>query len=358
MLFTASSVMWAALGTFIVPADAHRFTAAQARPLIDWINEREAIRLRKQVLSKDPGGVGFNMSDVELAAWGDLGNEWTTERLTDDPILQQYKFCNVGREHDRVTVWIRQNIREPYANHEHLWFMISIARFINWPPTLEMLIKESAWSNTWPDSPDFHPAYMTEALEAWKAAGNKVETGAYMIRAESRPEREWYSWSKQRYVSEVVLGIPWRDKDMVAAFLHGRRQRTLQETWMYLSGQGMDDDWVGWGPFMAGQVVADLRHTRYLRDAPDVGRWAPVGPGSARGLNRLAGRPLNATVRQEQGLEEMLQLQGLVNERTGKHVPPIELHDLQNCLCETDKYLRVKHGEGRPRALYKPETAF
>jgi hypothetical protein len=107
--------------------------------------------------------------------------------------------------------------------------------------------------------------------------------------------------------------------------------------------------WTGWGPFMCGQVIADLRHTRYLRDAPDVGRWAPLGPGSTRGLNRLAGRPLKQAVNQEQGLDEMLQLQAIVNERTGPHVPPIELHDIQNCLCETDKYLR-----GKSRSLYVP----
>ena len=36
---------------------------------------------------------------------------------TEDPIFQKYKFCNVFREHDRVTIWLRENWREPYADH-------------------------------------------------------------------------------------------------------------------------------------------------------------------------------------------------------------------------------------------------
>lgn len=319
---------------------AHEFTLSEAQPLIDFANERHAIYLRKALINGEnipewanPGRI----ADVEdFACMGD--------GYSRDDILNQYRFCNVFRELDRVTVWIRENIREPFADHEHLWFMLAIARFINWPPTLEWLITSAAG---WPDKDGFTTQEMAHKLEDWKRLGNKVETGAYMIRAESDPNKPWYSWSKQRYVSEIVLGRPWRDRKRVENWLCAS---DLKTSWEFLT-KG-NEDWVGWGPFMAGQVVADLRHTRYLEHAHDVGAWAPLGPGSTRGLNRLAGRPLKQTLRQEQGLKEMLQLQEIVNEHTGSHVPRIELHDIQNCLCETDKYLRVKNGEGRPRSMY------
>jgi hypothetical protein len=324
----------------------HSFTHDEVTPLVDWINERHAIYMRKAVLQdqKERGLDKPHLSVAGLAAWGKGG--WTLGRLTDDPILGQYRFCNVFRELDRVTVWIRENIREPFADHEHLWFMLAAARFINWPGTLSHLM-ESVYP--WPGTnSDFKPEDMTRALEWWKAQGHKVETGAYMIRAESDPKKDWYSWSKQKYVAEIVLGRPWRDRSRVASWLEAGN--SLRTSWDFLVN--LNPDWVGWGPFMAGQIVADLRHTRYLRDAPDVGLWAPLGPGSMRGLNRLAGRPLKQTVGQTQGLNEMLALRHYANERTASWVPEIELHDLQNCLCETDKYLRVKTGEGRPRAMY------
>jgi hypothetical protein len=114
--------------------------------------------------------------------------------------------------------------------------------------------------------------------------------------------------------------------------------------------------YTGWGPFMAYQVVVDMRWTRYLQNAPDIQTWAALGPGSRRGLNRLMGRDPKAPLSQEQGLEEMLELRRLLG-KTGVLAPWLvlpDLSDVQNCLCETDKWMRVKAGDGRPRAKYVP----
>jgi hypothetical protein len=329
---------------------AHSFTAEEAAPLVHFANERHAVYLRKALLNYETIPDWANPANIRDVEDSIVCEQADTGWYTHDTILGTYRFCNVFRELDRVTVWIRENIREPYADSEHLWFMLAIARFINWPPTLQWLID---CKTAWPDTSYFAPSSMTAVMEGIRAKGEKVETGAYMIRAESDPKKRWYSWSKQRYVAEIVLGRPWRDRKVAETFF--AQQRTLQETWEALVGPA---DWVGWGPFMAGQVVADLRHTRYLSGAPDVGKWAPVGPGSARGINRLAGRPPKQSLGQAQGLDEMLQLQSLVNAATAPHVPWIELHDIQNCLCETDKYLRVQTGEGKPRAAYVPGRGY
>lgn len=321
----------------------------QAQPLVDWINERHAIYMRKAILEDqiERGAPYPALSELGRLAWGKGG--WTLDRLTEDPILREYRFCNVFRELDRVTVWIRENIREPYADHEHLWYMLAIARFINWPDTLEWLI-EAGSGGAWPDHPRFSPAEMSAALEVRRSTGKKMETGAYMIRAESDPKKEWYSWPKQRYISEIVLGRLWRDRVRVEAHLRGN---SLRGAFDFIRSQ---PDYVGWGPFMTHQVIVDLRWTRYLRDAPDVGRWASIGPGSARGLNRLHGRPLKQAVPQARALEEMLELQELIHQPgvLKPWVPAIELADIQNCLCETDKWLRARQGEGRPRSQYVP----
>ncbi len=331
-----------------------------AEPLISFVNERHAVYMRKEILKdqRERGLAEVDLSETGKAAWGDGG--WSLDHLTNDTILAEYKFTNCFRQLDRTTQWITENISVPYAEHEHLWFMLSIARFVNWPPALEELMIGGfdivPRSRSWPSHPEFSPAAMTRIAEHRRSRGEKGETGAFMIRAESRRDKEWYSWSKQRYVAEVVLGRPWKDRQFVSEFFD--LEPTLEEAWVFLTGAVVEADWVGWGPFMSGQVVADLRHTRYLSGASDVGRWAAVGPGSSRGLNRLAGRPVTKLVRQDQGLEEMLQLQYIVNAQSASWVPAIELHDIQNCLCEVDKYIRVQRGEGRPRAKYRPETAY
>lgn len=340
-------------------------TLAQAKPLIDWCNEREAIRLRKACLTM------ASLDDWDLndrAAWGESNAalvssgrsdpKWSLSHLTDDPILHQYRFCNVRREDDRVTVWIRENIREPFADHAHLWFMLAIARYINWPPALQDLIKgdsgaENIVWDSWPHREGFTPPTMTHVLEARKARGVKCETGAYMIRAESDKNAPWYSWSKQRYVCEIVLGHLWDHRDLWQGIIDGgSRQPTLQEVWERFQ----ESRWTGWGPFMAYQVVVDLRWTCYLRDAPDIQTWAALGPGSRRGLNRLHGRDTDYPLKQDQGLGEMIELRELLKTPSAlaPWVPLPDLSDVQNALCETDKYMRVKAGEGRPRAKYVP----
>lgn len=284
---------------------------------------------------------------------------------TADPVLRDGRFCNIFRELDTVTIWVDKHIRQPYANHEHLWFMLAIARYINWPDTLEALIKH--YPNAWPSSPDFEPRHMTAALEHLASYGNKVYTGAYMIRAESDPSKEWYSWTKHRYIAEIVLGRLWEDREEWARDLEPAksglpkvpRVPTLETVWEKFQ----QHRYIGWGPFMAYEVVTDLRHTRYLRNAPDIWTWANAGPGAIRGLNRLYGRDLAAKPKAEQTNREMfelmLELNDLddpgFNETFGDPCdvnPRFEMRDIEHSLCEFDKIERVRKGEGKMRAKY------
>lgn len=331
------------------------------RPLAAWVNERHAIYIRKSMREGGtpelfaPDG-GWDTDDVDPNRLSFL----PAGPLSHDPIFQQYRCCNVFRELDRVTQWIDRRIRKPFADHPDLWMMLAIARTINWPETLQYIMNRhsvkcghNAWFNN-QELPHFgfDPSTLGDALDDWAALGNKVYTGAYMIRAESNPKAEWYSWTKQRYIAEIVLGRLWEDRADWMAYLTtddpNNQLLTLKDVWERFQ----DPRYIGWGPFMAYQVVVDLRHTRYLRGAPDIQTWAALGPGSRRGLNRLAGRPVDYPLKQEEGLAEMLDLHRNQHKWRAPWVPPIDLSDIQNCLCEVDKYLRVKNGEGKPRAKY------
>lgn len=279
-------------------------------PLFYWVRERERIRVRK-----DAG----------------LPLPWT-----DDPILQTYRFCNVRREDDRGTVWIRDNIRRPFAGHPMLWLMLCIARQINWPDTLSDLIFNGAW----PDRAHFDPHEITIVLNRRKERGDKVYTGAYMISAPSTKGAD-----KQAYIAETVIGALWRRGESFRRMCSFGKAPGLQwvHSWITQSN--------GWGAFMAYQAVVDMRFTALLCEARDVRTWAAAGPGTIRGLNRLHGRPVDVALSQERALGEMRRIYAVVEEATGV---AMDFSDVPNILCETDKYLRVKNGEGKPRALYVP----
>lgn len=66
---------------------------------------------------------------------------------TKDPILKQYKFCNVYRELDRVTMWLAEHWREPQRNYPDLWFAMVVARLINHPDSLEEMLLPGRWKD-------------------------------------------------------------------------------------------------------------------------------------------------------------------------------------------------------------------
>ncbi len=110
----------------------------------------------------------------------------------------------------------------------------------------------------------------------------------------------------------------------------------------------------GLGSFMAGQVVADLRYVEPLRSASDWETFACSGPGSRRGLNRALGRLVQSPWTEEEWRLEAERLRVWFNGEWIDRFGLERLHgqDLQNALCEWDKYERVRLGEGRPRARF------
>jgi hypothetical protein len=274
-------------------------------PLWYWIREREAIRLCKARGAPFP---------------------WTT-----DPILRDYRFCCVRREDDRGTLWVREHVRERFAGHPHLWLMLCICRQINWPDTLADLI---AAPGAWPLDDSFHPDVLALVLNKRKKQGDKVYTGAYMI-----PAPQERGADKQSHIARVVIGNLWRRRaefgDWIAATLEGTHARITQSS--------------GWGNFLAYQAVVDMRFTELLSGAPDVATWAAAGPGTIRGLNRLLGRPIDAALSQPWARQEMRTIYKIAERETGV---AMDFSDIPNVLCETDKYLRVKLGQGKPRARY------
>lgn len=263
---------------------------------------------------------------------------WTT-----DPYLAKYRFCNVRRRHDRVSEWIRLNVIEPHRTCSHLLQWLALARFVNWPPTLKMLLDNGHGPK---DGREPRWSAIARLLDYRHEQGVKTWTGAYMVRAERQHGK------KGTYVCEVALHGLFRDTGKMAALgiaLAEERRQAVHSVLM--SGYG-------WGSFMAGQVVDDLTWTPLLENAKDHYTWAPQGPGSVRGANRLLGEPLSARIHEQVWQELLQRWRAQVISQLGTEYEDMTLMDLQNCLCEFDKYERVRLGEGRPRSMYKPEMEY
>jgi hypothetical protein len=296
------------------------------QPLLEFMRLRHTVYLRRAAGEQRP---------------------WTA-----DPILRAYKFCNVYRELDTVTRWVKKNVRDRYSYHRYLWFMVCVARHFNWPPTLMKLREEQAWPNT-----HWSPLKAAGVLQRW---GAQAYTGAYMVNPPTRAElnalpahlRTKVAWS-----CVACLGQLWAKRDELTERLEAAR--TLQAAHQVLDGAAR-----GWAGFTAYEVVSDLRWTRYLNRAPDIMTWAHLGPGALRGLQRVFGRPVNQRPPQDLALREVREVHRLLSEAwptpqpwpNKAAWPKLEMREVEHSLCEFDKYKRVRLGEGRPRSRYNGLT--
>jgi hypothetical protein len=246
---------------------------------------------------------------------------------TPDPILQQYRFCNVYRELDTVTKWISDNWREPHAGENDLWFAMAVARWVNWPDTLAEIGYPVPWN----------PKRFIAALEKRKAMGEKVWTGAYMIGTQGN------AMDKAKFIAEGVLQPLWDNRETLRP-RDGDTLKAFADRIIAVKNQGS---------FMVGQIVADAKYADfYLMEASDWHSWAVSGPGSRRGLNRLIDRDLKASWKEADFLHVLTDLRWQLNDALPKFMEKLHAQDVQNCLCEFDKYERVRLGQGQPRARY------
>jgi hypothetical protein len=114
----------------------------------------------------------------------------------------------------------------------------------------------------------------------------------------------------------------------------------------------------GFGSFLAGQVIADVKHSDTLRDALDWDTFAVSGSGSLRGLNRVCGRPVVQRWSEAEWLMALLDLRKATLPRLPKQLRTLDASNIEHGLCELDKYLRVDEG-GKLSRLYKaPEPGY
>lgn len=326
-------------------------------PFFAYARERQAVLLRRRAGQPRP---------------------WST-----DPAFANNRFCNVFREDDRTTVWFRENVRERLRSAPEVLLATVVFRWFNRITTGEAIFCEgwterghSAWDE-FLSSGDTR--VLREAILKIVGYAGPYVTGAYIIKTPSGMDKlDGVLYGIREFANQKRSGADWR---MVAEnYLQHRGERTLKSMWSWLC------QFPYLGPFMAYEVVSDLRYTALLDRAPDIMTWANAGPGATRGLNRIWGRtPIDKAIRPAQQSEEMRQLLEcsrdnrywpsweddvggywyngpdsidpsllIAGSRDSRPWPQWDMRTVEHTLCEADKYMRVTLGEGRMKQRFTP----
>jgi hypothetical protein len=268
--------------------------------LFYWIQERYRIKLKR-----DRG----------------LPPPWS-----DDRVFQSTHFCNVHREDDKVTRWVRDNWRNPHASDADLWFAMLVARrCLNNPASMADLGYPVPW-----DEDKFR------AMCKRRGPGNIYRSRAYKLIF------AYVKGSLPEAQLRLILNPAWERREyfrpQAGETLWSFHKRLRELSPRFMTG------------FFCGQVVADLKMVQ-LRNASDWWDYAVSGPGSRRGLTRFLGGPVKVAKDDVQMSEdffrvELDKIRGVLDPMVkAAGIPPLDASDMQGVLCEFDKYERVRSGQ-------------
>jgi hypothetical protein len=250
-----------------------------------------------------------------------------------DTIFQEWRFCNVFREDDKVTRWFRENIREKMETPvQHIRAAVAF-RWFNLPATGELLLPWLLGDETMADA--------EHRIAARAESGQTILNAAYMIKS---PPGMRKARGIFKCMAEVERALPAiADRLYEDTSMENAVEQLVQYPYL--------------GPFMAYQAACDLRFTPVLEHAKDLNTWTAPGPGSARGIGRIFfgdADTYNYNSAKDKILLmcRMFYLLGASRSHWPAGWPKWELSTVQHWCCEFDKYCRVLFAEGEPKQRY------
>lgn len=307
-----------------------------------------------------------------------------------NPVLREFKFTNVRREHDRQTKYLIENIT------------------LNKKLTLEDKIVNTflfrSWNN-WSTLRDFGFPYSAEEL--YDPGMKERIRPIYTKLNDEQPNRLWYNnaynqggtkhaWKfpagdgyQRAYKESEAKKYPDWEQDIPLRPFHvgvWLGQQHIVEKLLACTNQQEAFDTIksvrGFADFLAYQVFVDLT---YIKEFPfSENEFVIAGPGCKRGLDHIFKDKDGMTYEEcifwlrdhiNGGFEGGYSLfnNDELNEwcadnakANGKYDPRKLFDDLpeydrcmnvmsiENCMCELSKYIKAVNGTGRPRCKYTP----
>lgn len=245
---------------------------------------------------------------------------------TDDPILREYKFCNVFRAADRVSQYMIREVcyhDETCTAADRLFQIVAFRTFSKietWRTLRELL-------GRYPVLADLADGSFGEGLEEAKARNGGLYTGAFILCAAD------------------AYGQPSKHRNHVELFRHMFLHDDLGEALQQASSlRQVYDELHRYpliGDFMAYQIAIDLNYADVINFSEN--EFTQAGPGALRGIRKcfedLGGfTPTEIILWMVEHQDEEFDRLGRPFE--GLFGRPLHAIDCQGMFCETDKYCR------------------
>ena len=249
---------------------------------------------------------------------------------TDDPILCTYKFTNVYRATDRVSQYLIRHViydNSGVFSAEDVLLRILVFKIFNKIETweyLERILPEPITIRSF-------DAHKISLLLSRRQRQVPIFNNAYMMAGSHRlyndlpsKHEKWLTMIQKEFI-DTCLFKQIQEVDRLEAVYNLLRRCSFL------------------GEFLAYQYAIDFNYSPYLNFSEDS--FVKAGIGAIRGIKKCFqsyGHTYeDAIIYVHEHIEQLRERYGYTNFRPLPGHEPT-LIDLQNCFCETDKYLRAK----------------
>jgi len=249
--------------------------------------------------------------------------------LTNDSILEKFKFTNAYRACDRVSQYLIKNViySDNYGPSD-LFIRIILFKLFNKIETWELL--ENRFGTIAADN--FKAESFSRFLDSEMNHGRTLYSNAYMMASGCREFRV-----SRKHQAHMLL---------VDKMLKENVPERLQASRRMQDGYQIFLEYPLIGSFLAYQYITDINYSP-LTDFSE-GEFTVPGPGAKDGIRKCFSSLGGLT--ESELIRIMADRQELEFERLGLDFQylggrKLQYIDIQNIFCETDKYCRVAHPE-------------
>ena len=269
---------------------------------------------------------------------------------TSDPVLSTTKFTNIYRELDPGTRYAIEAILETEYPKPDKVFNVLFYRLIGRAETHRDI--------GFLTLADFEPGRVARAMKHLRdVEGKSIFTAAYMVSGYTQMGSKDKVENVTRLFGKIHNSFDGISSRLFAA-------RSAEEAFAVLRGIN------GFGNFLAYQSLVDLLYPLRVYGSKPLlpfthDDWAQAGPGAKVGIRLLVG--------DGRDLSELSVMKWLRDNQQGEfkrlgidfpylvdqgRTTPISLANIQNCLCEYHKYVKIGNGTGRGRQRYIPSQGY
>jgi hypothetical protein len=267
---------------------------------------------------------------------------------SDDPIIQEYKFCNVYRAADRVSQFMIRDVcynPELSRAEDRLFQIIAFRMFSNietWKQLRYILGRA-------PTLDDLVSGSFELALTRIKQDSGKLYTGAFILCAADAYGRRLKHLNHVELFKDMFLNQGLASKILGAT--------SLKQIYSLLHAFPL------MGDFMSYQIAIDLNYSVLVNFSEND--FTQAGPGALRGIKKV--------FQDTNGLSPEEVIMWMVDHQEeefarfgydfkGLFGRPLQAIDCQGLFCETDKYCRVampelKSARSRMKAHFRQSEA-